>query len=194
MILVQDADLEYDPDDWPRVLDPLLKGKAQVVYGSRFTGERGVIRLTEWLGNQLPSIVTNILYNTTLSDIQTGYKVFDRRVLKLIDIEADGFQFEPEITAKIFRRGYAIYEVPISYTRRNYDEGKKFTWKDGLRSLRTLVRYRVHSSRTRADVRRCRSRTVSARERASVRLVLGRKLATATLRIGAIGERPRASR
>ncbi len=142
IILIQDADLEYDPDDWPRMVDPLLKGKAQVVYGSRFTGERRVTRLTQWLGNQALSLVTNVLYNTTLSDIETGYKAFDRRVLESIAIQADGFEVEPEITAKILRKRYRIYEVPISYSSRDPYEGKKFTWKDGLYSLLTLVRCR----------------------------------------------------
>ena len=142
LVLIQDADLEYDPDDWPRLLAPVLKGKAQVVYGSRFTGERRNMLFTHWLGNRFLSLVTNVLYNTTLSDMETCYKLFDRQVLDGITIESNAFDFEPEITAKVLRRGYRIYEVPISYAGREYSEGKKITWKDGFRALYTLARYR----------------------------------------------------
>jgi len=142
LLLIQDADLEYDPDDWPRLLAPLLKGKAQVVYGSRFTGERRNLMFWHWVGNRFLSLVTNILYNTTLSDMETCYKLFDRRVLDGITIKSDRFEFEPEITAKVLRRGYRIYEVPISYSGRDFDEGKKITWTDGFGALATLVRYR----------------------------------------------------
>ncbi len=142
LILIQDADLEYDPDDWPRLLNPVLRGKAQVVYGSRFTGEHRNMVFLEWVGNRFLSLVTNVLYNTTLSDMQTGYKLFDRRVLDSITIRSDRFDFEPEITAKVLRKGCRIYEVPVSYAGREGDEGRKFTWRDGLRALATLVRYR----------------------------------------------------
>jgi glycosyltransferase involved in cell wall biosynthesis len=142
LLLIQDADLEYDPDDWPRLLAPVLKGKAQVVYGSRFTGERRNLMFWHWVGNRFLSLVTNILYNTTLSDMETCYKLFDRRVLDGITIKSDRFEFEPEITAKVLRRGYRIYEVPISYSGRDFDEGKKITWTDGFGALATLVRYR----------------------------------------------------
>ena len=142
LLLIQDADLEYDPDDWPRLLAPLLKGKSQVVYGSRFTGERRNLLFWHWVGNRFLSLVTNVLYNTTLSDMETCYKLFDRRVLEGITIRSDRFEFEPEITAKVLRRGYHIYEVPISYSGRDRDEGKKITWRDGFGALATLVRYR----------------------------------------------------
>lgn len=142
LVLIQDADLEYDPDDWPKLLAPVLKGKAQVVYGSRFTGERRNMLFTHWVGNRFLSLVTNLLYNTTLSDMETCYKLFDRRVLDGITIDSNRFDFEPEITAKVLRRGYRIYEVPISYAGREYDEGKKITWKDGFRALWVLARYR----------------------------------------------------
>jgi len=141
-VLIQDADLEYDPDDWPRLLNPVLKGKAQVVYGSRFTGERRNLLFWHWVGNRFLSLVTNVLYNTTLSDMETCYKLFDRQVLDGITIRSDRFEFEPEITAKVLRRGYHIYEVPISYSGRDRDEGKKITWTDGFAALATLVRYR----------------------------------------------------
>lgn len=143
LVLVQDADLEYDPDDWPRLLAPVLKGKARVVYGSRFTGERRNMLFWHWVGNRFLSLVTNVLYNTTISDMETCYKLFDRKVLEGITIEAKRFDFEPEITAKILRRGHRIYEVPISYAGREFDEGKKITWKDGVAALITLVKLRV---------------------------------------------------
>jgi glycosyltransferase involved in cell wall biosynthesis len=142
LVLIQDADLEYDPDDWPKLLAPVLKGKAQVVYGSRFTGERRNMLFTHWMGNRFLSLVTNVLYNTTLSDMETCYKLFDRRVLDGITIESNAFDFEPEITAKVLRKGFRIYEVPISYAGREYHEGKKITWRDGFRALYTLARYR----------------------------------------------------
>jgi glycosyltransferase involved in cell wall biosynthesis len=143
VVVVQDADLEYDPEDWPRLLAPMLKGKAQVVYGSRFTGERRNMLYLHWLGNRFLSLVTNMLYNTTLSDMETCYKMFDRRVLDGINLRADGFEFEPEITAKVLRQKIRIYEVPISYAGREPEEGKKITWRDGFVALWTLLKYRV---------------------------------------------------
>jgi glycosyltransferase involved in cell wall biosynthesis len=142
LVLVQDADLEYDPEDWPKLLNPIMRGKAQVVYGSRFTGERRNMLFLHWVGNRLLSLVTNVLYNTTLSDMETCYKLFDRSVLDGITLRATRFEFEPEVTAKILRRGIRIYEVPISYTGREFDEGKKITWRDGFVALWTLVKYR----------------------------------------------------
>jgi glycosyltransferase involved in cell wall biosynthesis len=142
LVLVQDADLEYDPMDWSRLLDPIIRGKAQVVYGSRFTGERKNMLPLHWVGNRFLSLVTNILYSSTLSDMETCFKMFDRRVLEGITVESDGFEFEPEITAKVLRRGYRIYEVPISYAGREPDEGKKITWRAGFGALRALIKYR----------------------------------------------------
>jgi glycosyltransferase involved in cell wall biosynthesis len=147
LVVVQDADLEYDPEDWPKLLGPVLKGRALVVYGSRFTGERRNMLFWHWVGNRVLSLTTNILYNTTLSDMETGYKLFDRRVLDAIEINADRFEFEPEITAKVLRAGHRIYEVPISYAGRDADEGKKITWRDGVRAFVTLVKYRVRADR-----------------------------------------------
>lgn len=143
LVLIQDADLEYDPDDWTRLLDPVLKGKARVVYGSRFTGERKNMRLSHWIGNRLLVLVTNLLYRTTLSDMETCLKLIDRRVLDGFVIESDRFEFEPEITAKLLRSGVRIYEVPISYAGRETSEGQKFNWYDGVRALATLVHYRL---------------------------------------------------
>jgi glycosyltransferase involved in cell wall biosynthesis len=142
LVLVQDADLEYDPADWSKLLEPILRGKAQVVYGSRFTGERKNMMPLHWMGNRFLSLVTNVLYSSTLSDMETCYKLFDRRVLEGITIKSDKFDFEPEITAKVLRRGYRIYEVPISYAGREVDEGKKITWRDGFGALKALVKYR----------------------------------------------------
>jgi glycosyltransferase involved in cell wall biosynthesis len=142
LVLVQDADLEYDPADWPKLLDPILRGKSKVVYGSRFTGERKNMMPLHWVGNRFLSMVTNVLYSTTLSDMETCYKLFDRRVLDGITIVSDRFEFEPEITAKVLRRGYRIYEIPISYAGREVDEGKKITWRDGFGALKALIKFR----------------------------------------------------
>ncbi len=142
LVLIQDADLEYDPDDWPKLLDPILKGKASVVYGSRFTGERKNMLLLHWVGNRFLSLVTNLLYQSTLSDMETCYKLFDRRVIEGLVLVSNRFDFEPEITAKVLRRGYRIYEVPISYAGREMDEGKKITWRDGFAAVKALVKFR----------------------------------------------------
>jgi glycosyltransferase involved in cell wall biosynthesis len=142
LLLIQDADLEYDPDDWPRLLEPILKGKARAVYGSRFTGERKNMLPLHWFGNRMLSLVTNILYSSTLSDMETCYKLFDAEVLKGITLVSDRFEFEPEITAKVMRRGFRIYEVPISYAGREANEGKKITWRDGFGAMAALIRFR----------------------------------------------------
>jgi len=142
LVLIQDADLEYDPEDYPKLLSPVLKGKAQVVYGSRFTGERRNMFFHHWVGNKFLTLLTNILYNTTLSDMETCYKLFTRQALQGVVIKSDRFNFEPEITAKILKKGIRIYEVPISYTGREFDEGKKITWRDGLVALWALVKFR----------------------------------------------------
>jgi glycosyltransferase involved in cell wall biosynthesis len=142
LLIIQDADLEYDPEDYPKLLRPVLRGKAQVVYGSRFTGERRNMFFHHWVGNKFLTLVTNLLFNTTLSDMETCYKLFTRRSLEGVVIKSDRFNFEPEITAKILKKGIRIYEVPISYTGREFDEGKKITWRDGLVALLALVKFR----------------------------------------------------
>jgi len=130
------------PNDWPLLLEPILWGKASVVYGSRFTGQRKNMLPLHWVGNRLLSLVTNVLYSSTLSDMETCYKVFDAKVLNGLSIVSDRFEFEPEITAKVLRRGHRIYEVPISYAGREHDEGKKITWRDGFGALKALVKFR----------------------------------------------------
>ena len=146
LVIIQDADLEYDPEDWIKLLDPIMKHKAFVVYGSRFTGERKNMLLLHWIGNRFLSLVTNVLYATTLSDMETCYKCFDRRVIEPVHIVSNRFDFEPEITAKVLRQGFRIYEVPISYAGREFDEGKKITWKDGFAALKALIKFRFTKS------------------------------------------------
>ncbi|MGQ0743985.1 MAG: glycosyltransferase family 2 protein [Acidimicrobiales bacterium] len=143
LVIVQDADLEYDPDDWARLLRPVLKGRAQVVYGSRFTGEGQTPSLGNWASNRLMSMSANLLYGATLSDVGSSLKLFERRVLDGITLECERFDFEVEVTAKVLRAGYRIYEVPISHAKRSIDEGQKFVWRDNVRALGTLVRHRL---------------------------------------------------
>jgi len=141
-VLVQDADLEYDPEDWPKLLNPVLRGRARVVYGSRFTGERRNMLLLHWIGNRFLSMTTNVLYNTTLSDMETCYKLIERTLIDDMKLESNRFDIEAEMSAKILKRGIRIYEVPISYSGREFDEGKKITWRDGFSALYTLIKYR----------------------------------------------------
>ncbi|MDQ1365748.1 MAG: hypothetical protein QOE57_1790 [Acidimicrobiaceae bacterium] len=143
VVLIQDADLEYDPQQWPRLLAPLLEGRAKVVYGSRYLGEREATTLLRWAGDRSLSVLTALLFNATLSDIETGYKLVDRQVLDSLDLTSDRFDFEPEITAKLLRRHYRIYEVPVTYAGRAGTDGRKFTWRDGLAAARTLIRLRL---------------------------------------------------
>ncbi len=143
VIVVHDADLEYDPRDFGKLLRPLLEGQARVVYGSRFTGERRNMFFWHWVGNRFLSLVTNVLYNTTLSDMETCYKMFDAELLRSLRLTADRFEFEPEVTAKVLRLGERIWEVPITYAGRELHEGKKITWRDGFPALKILVTIRL---------------------------------------------------
>ncbi len=143
VIVVHDADLEYDPRDFGKLLRPLLEGQARVVYGSRFTGERRNMFFWHWVGNRFLSLVTNVLYNTTLSDMETCYKMFDAELLRSLRLTANRFEFEPEVTAKVLRLGERIWEVPITYAGRELHEGKKITWRDGIPALKILVTTRL---------------------------------------------------
>jgi glycosyltransferase involved in cell wall biosynthesis len=143
-VIVQDADLEYDPADFPQMLAPLLDGRADAVYGSRFLGgPHRVLLFWHYFGNKLFTLMTNVLYDINLTDMGTCYKAFVTEKLKAIPLRSERFGIEAEITAKICKRRFRIYEVPISYSGRTYAEGKKITWKDGFSYLRCLLRYRV---------------------------------------------------
>jgi glycosyltransferase involved in cell wall biosynthesis len=142
LVIVQDADLEYSPEEYPDLIELICQGRADVVYGSRFLGRHRVFLFTHYAGNRLLTLITNALYNTMLTDMETCYKVMRAEVLRSLTLESDGFGIEPELTAKIFKRGYRVYEVPITYDGRGYDEGKKITWRDGLVALWVLIKYR----------------------------------------------------
>jgi glycosyltransferase involved in cell wall biosynthesis len=142
IILVQDADLEYDPQEYPILLQPILSGVADVVYGSRFlSGPHRVLFFWHYVGNKLLTLLSNMFSNLNLTDVWTCYKVFRREVLESITLREERFGFEPEVTAKIAKGRWRIYEVPISYYGRTYEEGKKITWKDGISAIRCILRY-----------------------------------------------------
>lgn len=138
-VLIQDADLEYDPADIPLLLDPVLRGRADIIYGSRFLGPHLNLLFWHRLGNSFLNFLVNILYNTTLSDMETCYKLIPTHLLRSLDIQSNAFDMEPEITCKLLRRGHAIYEVPISYVGRTHAEGKKITWRDGIDAVKVIL-------------------------------------------------------
>ncbi len=148
VLVIYDADLEYDPRDWVAMLRPLSEGLAKVVYGSRFTGERRNMMFWHWVGNRFLSLTTNILYNTTISDMETCSKMIDTKVAQDLVLVSNRFDIEPEITAKLLRSGHRIWEVPIRYAGREVDEGKKISWKDGFPALWSLVKWRFVPKRT----------------------------------------------
>ena len=142
LVVIQDADLEYSPEELPELMSLICEGRADVVYGSRFLGRHRVFMFTHYLGNLGLTLMTNVLYNTMLTDMETCYKVMRVEVLRSMTLESNGFGIEPELTAKIFRRKLRVYEVPISYDGRGYDEGKKIGWRDGIVAVWVLLKFR----------------------------------------------------
>jgi glycosyltransferase involved in cell wall biosynthesis len=143
IFVIQDADLEYSPEEYPELIDFIVRGKADAVYGSRFLGRRRAFLFTHYMGNRFLTFVTNVLYNTILTDMETCFKAIRADKVRQMTLRSNRFGIEPEITAKLFKLGCRVYEVPITYEGRGYEEGKKISWKDGLEALWVLLKYRV---------------------------------------------------
>lgn len=143
VVIIQDADLEYDPRDYSNLIRPIVEGRAKVVYGSRFLGEHKAMYFWHAVGNRLLTLTTNLLFNTTLTDMETCYKAFTGDIARSLRLRSNRWGFDPEITAKILKQGNRIYEVPIAYNGREFWEGKKISWHDGITVLLTLLRYRI---------------------------------------------------
>jgi glycosyltransferase involved in cell wall biosynthesis len=142
IVVIQDADLEYSPEEYPSLVELICSGRADVVYGSRFLGRHRVFLFTHYAGNRVLTLLTNVLYNTMLTDMETCFKVMRVEVIRSMTLKSNRFGIEPELTAKIFKRGYRVYEIPITYDGRGYSEGKKITWRDGIVAIWTLIKYR----------------------------------------------------
>ena len=154
LVIIQDADLEYDPSEYPHLMAPILEGKADVVYGSRFSGgPHRVLFFWHAVGNKMITTLSNILTDLNLSDMETGYKIFKTEILREITIESNRFGFEPEITAKIAQLGCRIYEIPISYWGRDYSEGKKINWKDGIAALYWIIKYNLFRKTLKEEIK-----------------------------------------
>ena len=143
IFIIQDADLEYSPEEYPELIELIVRGKADAVYGSRFLGRHRAFLFTHYLGNRFLTLVTNVLYNTILTDMETCFKAIRADRVRQMTLRSNRFGIEPEITAKLFKMGCRVYEVPITYEGRGYEEGKKISWKDGLEALWVLLKYRV---------------------------------------------------
>jgi len=143
IFIIQDADLEYSPEEYPDLIELIVRGKADAVYGSRFLGRHRAFLYTHYMGNRFLTFVTNVLYNTILTDMETCFKAIRADRVRQMTLRSNRFGIEPEITAKLFKMGCRVYEVPITYEGRGYDEGKKISWKDGLEALWVLLKYRV---------------------------------------------------
>jgi len=143
VVIIQDADLEYEPDDYIKLIEPIRTNIADIVYGSRFLAKKKVTTTFHFFVNRFLTLITNLLFNSSLTDMETCYKVFKTKIIKELNLESNGFEIEAELTSKVLKRGYKIYEVPISYRSRSYHEGKKIAWRDGIKTLLAIFKYRL---------------------------------------------------